>query len=331
MKSLDELISKARDAPKRIVLAEGEDLRIIEAAANAHQQGIAEIFLLGNKDSISDQARRAGFDLAGIELINPSTSSRADHYASALYQARKHKGLSDEKASELIRNPLFYAMMMVRQGDVDGCVVGAVYTSADVVRAALQLVGKHEDYDLVSSCFIMLMNKPFHSIKGAIIFADCGLNIDPDAEQLAQIALTSADSAKNLLGLEPLVAMLSFSTNQSANHPLVDKIIQATEIARKAAPDLKIIGEVQLDAALVPEIHQQKTDSSDIQLPANVLVFPNLEAGNIGYKLAERLGQAEAIGPILQGLKRPVNDLSRGCNTQDVFNVIAVTVVQALS
>lgn len=329
MHTLNRILDKARCSPRKIILPEGEDQRILAAGIKAHQSKVAEITLLGDENIIVRHCEQAGLDCSALSIINPNTSSKIASYAEILFQAREKKGMTLDKAQELITNPLYYAMISTRAGDSDACVAGAVYSTADVVRTALQLVGKHQDYELASSCFIMLLDKDFHAIKGPLIFSDCGLNITPDAEQLAQIALASSQTAKSLLDLEPVVAMLSFSTQQSANHPLVDKVIKATELIRKANPNLKVIGEVQLDAALIPDIYRQKTADSSHNDSANVLIFPNLEAGNIGYKLVERLAQAEAIGPILQGLKQPVNDLSRGCKAEDIFNTIAVTVVQA--
>lgn len=332
MNILQNIITKAQTKPQKIVLAEGEDKRIIEAAANAHQHRIAEIYLLGNDEKIRQQARALGVSLDGIKIIDPTTSKLAIDYAKALYKARKHKGMSLEKAEQLVLDPLYFGMMMIYQGDADGGVCGAVYSSADVVRSALQLIGMQANCKLVSSCFLMIMDKPFHTLQNALIFADCALNISPDAQQLAQIAIASAQTAKLLLEEEPSLAMLSFSTNNSAQSPLIDKVIKATELVFEQYPEIKIIGEVQLDAALIPAIYQQKAANKPTpDSAANVLIFPNIEAGNIGYKIAERIGQAQAIGPILQGLNNPVNDLSRGCNAQDIFNVIAITAVQCAS
>lgn len=329
MNILNKIISNATGHSKKIVLPEGEDSRVIEAAINAQSQGIAEICLLGGSDKIMHVVNELGLSINNIEIIDPVTSSQLDSYADAMWEIRKHKGMTIEDAKKLILNPLNFALMMVQQGDMDGAVCGAVYSSADVVRSSLQLIGKHEDYGLVSSCFLMLMDKPFHSFKGGFIFADCALNIEPNAQQLAQIALASAKTASKLLETEPTVAMLSFSTNQSAQHTLVDKVVEATKYLKALVPEIKVMGDVQFDAALIPEIYQKKTNLIQ-DLPANVFIFPNIEAGNIAYKITERLAQAEAIGPILQGLKKPVNDLSRGCKAQDIFNVIAITVNQSL-
>ncbi len=329
MKPFYELLDRARSDPKRIVLPESEDPRIITASAKAVDEGIAQIVLIGNPDVVRRVAQGNGVSVEKLDIQDPATSGRLSDYVNTLYSLRAKKGMTREQASEQTLDPLWYANLMVRAQDADGCVAGAQYTTADVVRTALQLVGKHENYDLVSSFFIMMLCQPFHSLKGALIFADCGLIIEPDAEQLAQIAITSADSARHLLKVEPHIAMLSFSTNRSAEHPFVDKVVKATQLAVDARPDLHIIGDIQLDAAIVPEILAKKAPDLEFDERANILIFPNIESGNIAYKLAERIGQADAIGPILQGLKQPINDLSRGCSAEDVFRVIAVTVVQS--
>tara|TARA_R110002110_G_scaffold121588_1_gene297423 strand:- start:768 stop:1490 length:723 start_codon:yes stop_codon:yes gene_type:complete len=237
--------------------------------------------------------------------------------------------MTPEQADERVQDPLYYAQMMVRLGDADGSVAGAVYTTGAVVRSAIQVIGMAPGATMVSSFFLMMMCEPFHELKGGVIFSDCGLVINPDAQQLAQIAISAAASAKTLLNEDPRVAMLSFSTSGSATHSAVDKVVEATALVKQQYPDLCIDGDVQLDAAIVAEIAERKVDRSQTKGKANVLVFPNLEAGNIGYKLAERIGKADAIGPILQGLAKPANDLSRGCSVNDVVNVIAITVVQS--
>ncbi len=329
MKALNNIFKRASEDPKRIVLAEGEDPRIIEAATIATAKGIADITLLGNVISITTKAAESGFDLTSIALIDPQVSDAAERYTDALFQLRNAKGMTREQAATCIKDPLYYAQMMVHLGDADGSVAGAVYTTSDTVRSAIQIIGMDERSSMVSSFFLMMLCEAFHDLKGGVLFADCGLVIDPDASQLAQIAMSAAKSASTLLEEEPRVAMLSFSTSGSAKHAAVDKVVEATRLVKLEMPDLAIDGDVQLDAAIVAEISDRKVPGSATHGRANVLIFPNLEAGNIGYKLAERIGKADAIGPILQGLRKPANDLSRGCSCKDVVNVIAITVVQA--
>ncbi len=331
MKALDEIIRKSRLDPRTIVLAEGEDHRIIEAAARASVDRLANIILLGNEQTIRDKASSLGLSLDDVQTIDPANSEKSSVYADALHELRKAKGMTPEKAAESVRDPLCYANMMVRSGDADGSVAGSVYTTSDVVRNAIQLIGVKKSAKLVSSFFLMMLCESWHSIRGGLIFSDCGLVIDPNEEELADIAIAASESGRLMLGEEPKVAMLSFSTSGSAKHAMVDKVVNATEIVRRQLPDLAIDGDVQLDAAIVAQISNQKVKDSQIKGKANVLVFPNLAAGNIGYKMAERIGGAVAIGPILQGLQKPANDLSRGCNANDVYNLIAVTVIQAQS
>ncbi len=329
MKALNNIYARASENPKKIVLAEGEDPRIITAAVQCVAKGLAEITLLGEPQRIALEAQKLNLTLHNITIIDPQNSPEKKRYTERLFQLRKAKGMSQQQAQELTDDPLYYAQLMVHLGDADGSVAGAVYTTGDTVRTALQIIGKAESTKIVSSFFLMMMCQPFHDVQGGIIFSDCALVIDPDAEQLAEIALGAAKSAVTLLQESPRIAMLSFSTNGSAKHPAVDKVVAATALVKQAQPELIIDGEVQLDAAIVPEIAAKKVAKSQVKGRANVLIFPSLEAGNIGYKIAERIGKAEAIGPILQGLKKPANDLSRGCSAQDVLNVIAITVVQA--
>jgi phosphate acetyltransferase len=329
MKALNNIFKRASEAPRQIVLAEGEDPRIITAAQEATSKGIASIILLGDVAKINAKAAELNITLSSVTLIDPSDSPKASRYAKELFALRQAKGMTEGKAAELIKAPLYYAQMMVHLGDADGSVNGAVYTTGDVVRSALQIIGMDKSASMVSSFFLMMLCQPFHDLKGGVIFSDCGLVIDPDSEQLAQIALSAARSAKTLLNEDPRVAMLSFSTSGSAKHASVDKVISATQQVKAIMPELAIDGDVQLDAAIVAAISDNKVENSATHGRANVLVFPNLEAGNIGYKLAERIGKADAIGPILQGLRKPANDLSRGCDIKDIVNVIAITVVQS--
>lgn len=329
MKAINRIIDRARANPGRIVLCEGEDARVLQAALRATREGTARIVLVGDRARIAAVAGNEAIDLRGMELIDPADSALTEGYAQELFRLRERKGMSLEQARQEVLAPLTFANLMVHLGDADGSVAGAVHTTADVVRTAIRIIGTDEAFKLVSSFFLMMLCQPFHSLKGGLIFSDCGLVVDPNAEELSEIAMAAADSARNLLDEEPRVAMLSFSTSGSARHAAVDKVVAAARRVKELRPELAIDGDVQLDAAIVAEIANRKLPESQVKGRANVLVFPNLEAGNIGYKLAERVGGAVAIGPLLQGLAKPANDLSRGCSAEDVFHVIAVTVVQA--
>ncbi|PXX94653.1 phosphate acetyltransferase [Halomonas sp. LBP4] len=329
MKALNRILDRARHSPRRIALCEGEDERILRAAIMAADDGIARVQLVGDRRAITSTAATHGVDLAGIELIDPADSPLTASLAEALHALREMKGMTREQAEEAVREPLCFANLLVREGHADGCVAGAVHPTAEVVRTAIQILGLAPGCRLVSSFFLMMLCKPFHSLKGGMIFSDCGLVIEPDADELADIAMAAADSAESLLGEPSRVAMLSFSTSGSARHGNVEKVVQAARRVKAQRPALAIDEDVQLDAAIVAEIAERKLPESRVKGNANVLIFPDLEAGNIGYKLAERIGGAEAIGPLLQGLARPANDLSRGCSVDDIYHVIAVTTVQA--
>ncbi|MGB0893529.1 MAG: phosphate acetyltransferase [Parashewanella sp.] len=335
MKVMDGIIEQARKSPRKIVLCETEDLRTIKAALRANSEAIAHIILVGNSNNISMLLAECSPEpkteslLQNIEIIDPETSPLIEQLIPALVKKREHRGMTPEKAAIALKDPLCFANMLVSIGYADGSVAGAVNTTADVVRSAIQLIGLAPNSKLVSSFFIMIMCQPFHTLKGGMIFSDCGLVINPNAEELADITMSASKNAQALLGVEPKVAMLSFSTNGSAKHAAVDKVVNAANIVKSNMPDLAIDEDVQLDAALVADIAAAKKPNSRVNGDSNVLIFPNLEAGNIGYKLAERMAQATAVGPLLQGLAKPANDLSRGCNERDIFFVIAVTVVQA--
>ena len=329
MKILNQVIKQACVSPKSIVLAEGDDIRVIEAAARATHGSVANCVLIGNPETIETLSHEAGISLADIRIEDPESSTRTAGYAQNLFDLRAKKGMTIDQAQELVLDQLNFANLMVRAGDADGTIAGARYTSGDCVRAALQIIGVAPGIKTVSSFFLMIFEAEHHEPKQAMLFADCALVVDPSAEQLADIAIATTQSARRLLERDPSVAMLSFSTNGSADHPMVDKVREATELVRKNSPQLAVDGDIQLDAALVPSIIERKMPASKTRGDANVLIFPDLNAANIGYKIAQRLGGAIAIGPIMQGLNHPANDLSRGCSADDVYYLIAMTVVQA--
>lgn len=330
MNALDHLFAAASKQNKVIALSEGDDPRIIDAAIKARATNMARIILVGDQARIEAGLTAVGSSSgSGIDIHDPSRSALTRDFVKALVDLRSHKGMTEERAAIDVQNRLIYAALLVRLGHADGTVGGAVETTSDTVRAALQIIGKAPDAAIVSSFFLMLLDEGHDAAKGAYIFSDCGLVVDPDEQEMAAIALASAKSYANLIGTEPRVAMLSFSTKGSARHAAVSKVVQATERAQAAAPDLVIDGELQFDAAFVPEVAAAKAPDSPVAGRANVFVFPNLDAGNLGYKIAQRIGGAKSIGPVLQGLSRPANDLSRGCTAEDVLHMIAVTVAQA--
>jgi len=329
MKPLDRIIETAKASPRRIVLSEGEDPRIIEGAIRATREGLAKIILVGNRAAVEPRLTAAGATPADFQIEDPASSTLVPRLAKAYHVLRAGKGVDEEAAISALRSPLVFAAMMVREGEADGTVGGAVATTADTVRAALQTIGRAPGAGLVSSFFLMMLCAPHHAKKGIFIFADCGLVVEPDAANLADIAVSSARSFEALAGEPAKVAMLSFSTAGSAVHERVSKVVEATRLALTAVPELIIDGELQFDSAFVEAISDAKAPRSVLHGGANVFVFPNLDAANIGYKIAQRIGGATAIGPVLQGLAKPANDLSRGCSADDVFHMIAITVVQA--
>jgi len=328
---LSQLIrEKAKKNPKIIVLPEGEEPRMIKAAETIINEGLASLILLGREESIKSEARELGVELPDeIKIINPKDSKKLKEYAESYYQLRKNKGMSSDEAYKLLENPLYFGALMVYHDDADGLVAGSVNATGDVFRPALQTIKTAPGINIVSSSFVMVVPDCPYGENGVMVFADCALNPEPNAEQLADVAIASAATGKALVGFEPRVAMLSFSTKGSGKHPLVDKVIEATKIAKEKKPELLIDGELQADAALIPSIGERKAPNSKIAGKANVLIFPDLHSGNIAYKLIERLAKAEAIGPISQGMRKPVNDLSRGCSADDIVNVVAITVLQA--
>ncbi len=324
---LDIVREKAKQLKKTIVLAEGEEPRIITAAAKAQAEGVAQIVLLGNPRKIAEKCPGANLD--GVKIIDIDAIDIKD-YAQHLYELRKSKGLDLDSAYKLAKNPLYFGVLMVARGEADGMVAGSVNATGDVLRPALQIIKTAPGIKTVSSCFIMVMDKNSkYGENGIMVFGDCAVNPNPDAQQLADIAIASAGTAVAIAGISPKVALLSYSTKGSAKGELIDKVTTALELVKKARPDLRVDGELQADAALVPTVADLKAPGSTVAGKANVLIFPDLQAGNIGYKLVQRLAGAEAIGPICQGFNKPVNDLSRGCSSEDVVNVVAMTALQS--
>ncbi len=330
MSFIDTIKERARQDVKKIVMPETSDRRTLMAAAEVIRERIADIIFIGNEEKISEGARWLDVDLSKVEIVDPEKTDRLEPYAEKLYELRKSKGMTPEAARErLLTDPLMFGVMTVKMGDADGMVAGACHATADVLRPSLQILRTAPGVEIVSGFFILDVPNCELGANGTFLFADCGLNQDPNPEELACIANSSAKSFANLIGQKPVIAMLSHSTKGSAKHPLVDKMVEATRIAKEKYPKLTIDGELQTDAAIIESVARSKAPGSEVAGHANVLIFPNLDAGNIGYKLVERLAHADAFGPMLQGLARPVNDLSRGCNAEDIVGVVALTVVQA--
>ena len=327
MSFIDTIKARAKADIKTIVLPETEDRRTYEAAAQVLKEGIAKIVLVGSEEAVKKGSE--GLDLTGAIIVDPATSDRTDAYVEKLVELRAKTGMTPEKAREILLNQyLYYGVMMVKMGDADGMVSGACHSTADTLRPCLQILKTKPGTKLVSAFFLMVVPNCEYGADGTFVFADSGLNQDPNPEELAAIAASSAESFQTLVEKEPIVAMLSHSTMGSAKHALVDKVVEATRIAKEQNPGLKLDGEFQLDAAIVPSVGASKAPNSDVAGKANVLIFPNLDAGNIGYKLTQRLAKAEAYGPITQGIAAPVNDLSRGCSAEDIVGVVAITSVQ---
>ena len=326
-----ELLKKrAKESVKTIVLPETEDMRTLEATDKILKEGVAKIILIGNEEEINKKAAEGGFDISGAQIVDPEKSDRTQAYIDKFVELRAKKGMTPEKAKEILHTQYpYYGVMMVKMGDADGMVSGACHSTADTLRPCLQILKTKPGTKLVSAFFLMVVPNCDMGANGTFIFADAGLEQNPDPEKLANIAISSADSFKLLVEKEPVVAMLSHSTKGSAKHADVDKVVEATKIAQELAPELALDGELQLDAAIVPSVGESKAPGSKVAGHANVLVFPDLDAGNIGYKLVQRLAKAEAYGPLTQGIAAPVNDLSRGCSAEDILGVVAITAVQA--
>lgn len=329
MSFIETIKQRAKQDIKTIVLPEGNDTRTIEAAKIALEEGYANIILIGKQEEITKIANEHNFDISKAQIINPVDSENYEDFVQAFYELRKNKGMTIEKAKELIKDETYFGMMMVKQGLADGLVSGAVHSTANTLRPALQILKTAPGTKLVSAFFLMVVPNCEYGEDGAFVFSDSGLNEYPDADSLSEIAIASSKSFEQLVGKRSKVAMLSYSTYGSANSPLTEKVVEATKILKEKAPDLICDGELQLDAAIIPEIAERKAPGSQLAGKANTLIFPDLDAGNIGYKLVERLAKAEAYGPLCQGIAKPVNDLSRGCSSEDIAGVIAITAVQA--
>lgn len=330
MDFLNAIKEKAKLAQKHILLPESGDVRVLKASEKILNQKLAQITLVGEEKQIFRQANDLGIDLSGVNIIFPMEDSNFNEYVGTLYDLRKNKGLTQNEAHELMKNPLYFGTMKVYSGDMDGMVAGSINTTGDVLRPALQIIKMKKSFTTVSGAFLIFVPNCDLGNRGLFVFADCAVNINPDAQTLAEIGLQTAYTTKNLTDMEPIISFLSFSTKGSAKHEMVDKVVEAVKIAKKLDPSLKIDGEFQVDAALIEAVGQQKAPNSSVAGKSNVLIFPDLQSGNIGYKLVERLGKAVAIGPILQGLAKPINDLSRGCNVEDIINMVAITSVQAI-
>ncbi|HEY9061513.1 MAG TPA: phosphate acetyltransferase [Pseudobacteroides sp.] len=327
MNFLEQISLRAKSDLKTIVLPESSDIRTIKAAALIQEKGIANIVLVGNPQEIKELS--GDLDISKARIVDPLNSDKFDEYANAFYELRKSKGVTIEKAREIMKDSMYYGVMMVKMGEADGMVSGAIHSTADTLRPALQILKTAPGTKLVSSFFVMVVPDCEYGEKGTFVYSDCGLVENPSAEELSEIAIASADSFKALVQAEPVVAMLSYSTYGSAKSELVDKVTKATALAKEKAPELALDGELQADAAIVLSVGGSKAPGSKVAGKANVLVFPDLNAGNIAYKLTQRLAKAEAYGPVTQGLARPVNDLSRGCSAEDIVGVVAITAVQA--
>ena len=329
MNFIDTIKERAKKDIKKIVLPEASDLRILKAAEMAVKSAYADIVLIGNKENINKMAKENNLDISKTTIIDPQISEKSEIYANSLYELRKEKGITLEKARELVKDEVYFGMMMVKLNEADGLVSGAIHSTSDTLRPALQILKTAPGTKLVSAFFLMVVPNCEYGENGVFVFGDCGLNQNPSAEELVEIANSSSKSFEQLVGKPANVAMLSYSTKGSAKSDLTQKVIDATNMIKEKYPEMRVDGELQLDAAIVPAVAESKAPGSEVGGMANTLIFPDLNAGNIGYKLTQRLGKAEAYGPLCQGIAKPVNDLSRGCSAEDVAGVIAITAVQA--
>lgn len=329
MSFIEEMKKRASSSIKTIVLPEANDKRVLAASQTVMKEKFAKVVLVGNKEEAEQVAKENEIDISGVEFVEPAKSAKYDEYVQAFYELRKAKGMTEEKAKELMLDSTHFAMMMVKSGEVDGLVSGAAHSTADTLRPALQILKTAPNTKLVSAFFVMCVPDCKYGENGVFVFSDCGLNENPDAESLSEIAISSSKSFEQLVGKKSEVAMLSYSTYGSAKSELTQKVIDATNLVKEKMPELAVDGELQLDAAIIPEVAASKAKGSPVAGHANTLIFPDLNAGNIGYKLVQRLAKAEAYGPLCQGIAKPVNDLSRGCSADDIVGVIAITAVQA--
>lgn len=328
---IDEIKKRASKDIKTIILPESEDIRVLEATKQVIEEGYAKIILVGNEEKILKKAKENNINISEAKIVDPNNAKEYDEFVEILYNLRKHKGMTEEQAKELVKDPVYFGMLMLKENMADGLVSGAIHSTSDTLRPALQILKTAPNTKLVSAFFVMVVPDCKYGENGTFIFGDSGLNEDPNAKSLSEIAISSSKSFRQLVGKEPKVAMLSYSTYGSAKSALTEKVIEATRRVKEKMPDLIVDGELQLDAAIIPEIAKSKAPGSPLKGEANVLIFPDLNAGNIGYKLVQRLAKAEAYGPLCQGISKPVNDLSRGCSKEDIAGVVAITAVQAQS
>lgn len=329
MSFIEQIKQRAKNEIKTIILPEATDVRILEAAEIVKNEGYAKVILIGEEETVRKIAKEKGINLGDTQIIDPEKSQKINEYADTLYELRKAKGMTEEQAAQLVLDPVYYGMMMVKKGEADGLVSGAAHSTSDTLRPALQILRTAPGTKLVSAFFVMVVPDCEYGTNGTFVFADSGLNEEPNSEALSEIAISSSKSFEQLVGEQAKVAMLSYSTYGSAHSASTEKVIEATKLVKEKVPELLVDGELQLDAAIIPEVAASKAKGSPVAGKANVLVFPDLGAGNIGYKLVQRLAKAEAYGPLCQGIAKPVNDLSRGCSAKDVAGVVAITAVQA--